>query len=82
LTKEKYMDIQLLTNLKLRGAHVGFREKTQNDVDDLDVERSLPQRKKPGYDPRTRTATASSCSFITELRETRKPEFLANCGIF
>jgi hypothetical protein len=35
------MDIQLLTNLKLRGAHVGFTEKAQNAVDDWDVECSL-----------------------------------------
>jgi hypothetical protein len=26
--------IQLLTNLKLRGDHVGFTEKTQNETDD------------------------------------------------
>jgi hypothetical protein len=32
--ERKRVDIQLLTNLKLRGNHLGFTEKTQNETDD------------------------------------------------
>jgi hypothetical protein len=36
------MDIQLLTNLKLRDDYMGCAEKTQNEIDDWDAEPSLP----------------------------------------
>jgi hypothetical protein len=42
----------LITNPKLKGDQVGFTEKIQKEIDDQDVEPSLP-----GYDPWTYMTT-------------------------
>jgi hypothetical protein len=33
-TEKRDRDIKLVTNLKLKGDHVGFREKTQKEIED------------------------------------------------
>jgi hypothetical protein len=58
-------DIQVLTNLQLRGDLVGFKGKTQNEKNDHDLESSLHKGNKPGYDPWVCTTTKfNSAAFV------------------
>jgi hypothetical protein len=50
---KKIRALQLLTNLKFRGEHIHFTEKTQNKKD----KSSLPEGNKPEYNPHTRMAS-------------------------
>jgi hypothetical protein len=40
--KKKTGYVQLVIECKLKGEHVGFREKIRNEIDDWGVESSLP----------------------------------------